>query len=326
MQVTPNVRAVQVPDTNPMHPQFTTIYLVGRDQVLTIDSGEDMERYRWMLRGYLAATEKAEIGISCVSHHHRDHSANLRWLQEEFGAEVRVLEQSKPLLQDRLPETGVISLHDGVEVGPSDDVRLQVMHTPGHSVDSVCFYLETEGVLFTGDTILGASSTTINDLGDYLTTLEKLRNLPNLKLLCPGHGPVIENPVAYIDAYINGRHERERQILAALAENPEMTTWAIMELIYADLNLVPRLQRAADRQVATHLRKLEKEGRVTVYPGKARQKTAEELAKEQENEHERQETIRRADEYRDEARRRALIAQEIPWAEEWEEPPRYALV
>jgi ribonuclease/clavin/mitogillin len=325
MQVTANVRAVQVPDSNPMHPQFTTIYLVGRGQVLTIDSGEDMERYRWMLRGYLAATEKAEIGISCVSHHHRDHSANLRWLREEFGAEVRVLEQGRALLQDRLPESGVTSLHDGSEVGPSDEVRLQVMHTPGHSVDSVCFYLESEGVLFTGDTILGASSTTISDLGDYLTTLDKLRNLPNLQLLCPGHGPVIENPVAYIDAYIHGRHERERQILAALAENPDMTTWAIMELIYADLNLVPRLQRAADRQVATHLRKLEKEGRVRVYPGKARQKTADEQAKEQEEEHERQETIRRADEYRDEARRRALVAQETPWLEEWEAPPRYAL-
>src|SRR5947208_3583329 len=277
MQVSPSVRAVQVPDTNPMHPQFTTIYLVGRGQVLTIDSGEDMERYRWMLRGYLAATEKAEIGISCVTHHHADHSSNLRWLRDEFGADVRVLEQGMPLLRDRLPDTGVTPIHHGTELGPSDDVRLQVIHTPGHSVDSICFYLESEGVLFTGDTILGASSTTINDLGDYLTSLGQLRDLPNLQLLCPGHGPVIEEPVAYIDAYINGRHARERQILEALTENPEMTTWAIMEQIYADLNLVPRLQRAAERQVATHLRKLEKEGRVRVYAGKPRQKTADEL-------------------------------------------------
>ena len=104
-----------------------------------------------------------------------------------------------------------------------------------------------------------------------------------------------------------------------------MTTWAIMELIYADLNLVPRLQRAADRQVQTHLRKLEKEGRVQVYGGKPRKKTPEELAREEEDEHERQDVIRRADEYRDEARRRALISQENPWLEEWEEPPRYAL-
>ncbi len=325
MQVTPSVRAVQVPDTNPMHPQFTTIYLVGRGQVLTIDSGEDMERYRWMLRGYLAATEKAEIGISCVSHHHRDHSSNLRWLQEEFGADVRVLEQGMALLQDRLPETGVTALHAGSELGPSDDVRLSVIHTPGHSVDSVCYYLESEGVLFTGDTILGASSTTISDLGEYMASLGKLRDLPNLRLMCPGHGPVIDDPVTYIDAYINGRHARDRQIIEALAQTPEMTTWAIMELIYADLNLVPRLQRAADRQVQTHLRKFEKEGRVKVFGGRPRVKTADELAQAEEEEHERQDVIRLADQYRDEDRRRALISQENPWLEEWEEPPRYAL-
>src|SRR5438093_13787309 len=83
MQVTPSVRAVQVPDTNPMHPQFTTIYLVGRDQVLTIDSGEDMERYRLMLRGYLAASEKADTGSSWLGHHPLDDSAHVPWVLSE---------------------------------------------------------------------------------------------------------------------------------------------------------------------------------------------------------------------------------------------------
>jgi endoribonuclease LACTB2 len=325
MQVSRSVRAVQVPDANPMHPQYTTIYLVGRGQTLTIDSGEDMERYRWMLRGYLAAVEQAEIGISCVTHHHADHSSNLRWLQDEFGADVRVLEQGIPLLRDRLPDGGVQPIVDGAIFGPSDDVRLQAIHTPGHSADSVCYYLEDEGVLFTGDTILGASSTTINDLGAYLTSLAQLRDLPNLRLMCPGHGPVIDNPVAYVDAYISGRHAREQQILAALAQNAELTTWEIMELIYADLRLGPRLQRAADRQVATHLRKLEQEGRVTVYAGRPRQKSDDELAREEDEEHERLDVIRRADEYREQARRRALFGQENPWLEDWEVPPRYAL-
>ncbi len=325
MQVSPNVRAVQVPDTNPMHPQFTTIYLVGQGQVLTIDSGEDMERYRWMLRGYLAASERAEIGISCVTHHHRDHSANLRWLRDEFGAEVRVLPETMPLLQDRLPASGVVAIRDGVEFGPSDTVRLQPIHTPGHSADSVCFYLESEGVLFTGDTILGASSTTVSDLGLYLQSLRELRDLPNLRLLCPGHGPVIDHPVEYIDAYIRGREAREQQILAALAQEPDLTSWAIMEQIYADRDLVPRLQRAAERQVRTHLRKLQAEGRVTSTPGTPRQRSAEEMAAEEEAEHERQEVIRRAEEYREEARRRALIAQENPMQEEWQDPPRYSL-
>ena len=325
MQVTPSVRAVQVPDINPMHPQFTTIYLVGRGQVLTIDSGEDAERYRWMLRGYLAATEKAEIGLSCVTHYHRDHSSNLRWLRDEFGAEVHVFEEGISLLQDRLPESGVKPIQNGSEIGPSDDVRLGVIHTPGHSVDSVCFYLESEGVLFTGDTILGGSMTTVNDLSLYLESLSHLRDLPNLRLLCPGHGPVIEDPVRYIDAYITGRHERERQILEVLTESPELTSWGIMERVYAERNLVPRLLRAADRQVVTHLRKLENEGRIKVLAGKPREKSAEELARVEEEEHERLEVMRRADEYREEARRRALYSQENPGGSDWEELPRYAL-
>ncbi|MPZ14883.1 MAG: MBL fold metallo-hydrolase [Chloroflexi bacterium] len=325
MQIAPNVRAVQVPDNNPMHPQCTTIYLVGRGQVLTIDSGEDAERYRWMLRGYLAATEKAEIGMSCVTHHHRDHSSNLRWLRDEFGADVRVLNEGMPLLGDRLPESGVTAIDHGSEIGPSDDVRVTAIHTPGHSVDSVCYHLESEGVLFTGDTILGGSLTTINDFALYLDSLSRLRDLPNLRLLCPGHGPVIENPVAYIDAYIRGRYERERQILEVLAQSQELTSWAIMEVVYADRNLGPRLRRAAERQVDTHLRKLEKEGRVNVYAGKPREKSAEEIARAEEKEHERLDVIRRADEYREEARRRALATQENPSSADWEDPPRYAL-
>ena len=59
-----------------------------------------------------------------------------------------------PLLGDRLPDHGVHAIHHGTEFGPSDDVKLQTMHTPGHSADSVCFYLEAEGVLFTGDHVL----------------------------------------------------------------------------------------------------------------------------------------------------------------------------
>jgi hypothetical protein len=98
-----------------------------------------------------------------------------------------------------------------------------------------------------------------------------------------------------------------------------------LAVLHADLDLVPRLKRAADRQVSTHLRKLEKEGRVKVYAGKPRQKSPQELAQAEEEEHERIEILRRADEIRDEARRRALISQENPSTGEWEDPPRYAL-
>jgi len=264
MQVSPSVRAVQIPETNPMHPQFTTIYLVGRGQVLTIDSGDDAERYRWMLRGYLAATEKAEIGQSAVTHFHNDHSANLRWLHDEFGAELQVPRATAPFLRDRLPENGVKLLDDGDELSPGGGVRLRVVHTPGHSADSVCFYLEDEGVLFTGDTILGASTTMVSDLAGYIESLRRLRSLPNLSVIGPGHGPLITEPVAYIDDYITHREERDRQIVMAMeAAGTALTSWQIMERLYVGLD--PRLFRMADANVRAHLVKLEKEGRLRLH-------------------------------------------------------------
>jgi glyoxylase-like metal-dependent hydrolase (beta-lactamase superfamily II) len=323
LQVTPNVRAVQVPDNNPMHPQYTTIYLVGRGQVLTIDSGEDMDRYRWMLRGYLAATEKAEIAMSGVSHHHRDHTGNLRWLRDEFQTEVYVPKLAQPLLSDILPETGVSHLPDEGEIEIAGGLKLRLLMTPGHSVDSVCYYLEDEGVLFTGDTILGASTTTIIDLGQYMETLLRLRALPNLKVICPGHGPLIYDPYDIIDDYIRRREVREKEILDLLAEGPPLTSWAMVEKLYQEVDR--RLWRAADRVVQTHLRKLQDEGKITSSQGTPRPYSEEDARQAAEEEKRRQAVIAQADEYRAQAARQALMLQEAPPTAQWQEPPLYAL-
>lgn len=322
MQVSPSVRAVQVPETNPMHPQFTTIYLIGQDQVLSIDTGADEERYRWMLRGYLAATEKAEIGLAALSHFHFDHSSNLRWVCEEFNAEAHVSPETAARLDGKLPDH-ILPLAEGDTLSPGGNVRLQVMHTPGHSPDSLCFYLEDEGVLFTGDTILGGTTTAVNDLADYLQSLRRLRALPNLQVICPGHGPLIEDPADWIDEYISHREAREAQIVAELSQGRALTSWQLMERLYADVD--PRLRRMADRNVQSHLVKLEKEGRLQINAGKPRRPTDEEVAKEAAEHATRDAVLRQADEYREQDRRRALFLQENPPTEEWIEPPNYEL-
>jgi endoribonuclease LACTB2 len=147
MRVSESVRAVQVPDDNPMHPLFTSIYIVGNGQVLSIDSGESMERYQWMLRGYLAATEKAEIALAGITHHHADHSGNLKWIRSELNADILVAKNGVPLLKGRLPSKGVGYLQDGKPIDLDGGVNVQVLATPGHSVDSICYYIEEEGVL-----------------------------------------------------------------------------------------------------------------------------------------------------------------------------------
>jgi endoribonuclease LACTB2 len=324
MLVSPSVRAVQVPDDNPMHPVFTTIYVVGQDQVLTIDSGEAMDRYRWMLRGYLAATEHAEIALAALTHHHFDHSGNLRWIRENLGAEVLIPPGSEPLLTEQLPSDGYSSLEDGRTIELDAGVALRVITTPGHSLDSICYYLESEGVLFTGDTLLGNSTTTIRDLGLYQSSLKRLIDLPNLQVICPGHGDLVHDPRERLQSYVDHREERERQILAVLAEGGELTSWEIMLRIYTDID--PRLRRAADGNVRTHLDKLEREGRLRVDPGIAKQKSEAELrqaAEEAKRRSDEREAVERA---AAEARRAALRAQENPPMEEWERPPKYALV
>jgi glyoxylase-like metal-dependent hydrolase (beta-lactamase superfamily II) len=324
MLVSPSVRAVQVPDENPMHPMYTTIYIVGRDQVMTIDSGEAVDRYRWMLRGYLAASERAEIAIAALTHHHFDHSGNLRWIRENLGAVVLITPNSEQLLTAQLPKDGYSSVEEGRVIDMGSGVNLQVLTTPGHSPDSVCYYLENEGVLFTGDTILGNSTTTIRDLGLYMGSLRRLLALPNLHVICPGHGELVRDPRERLQGYIDHREERERQVVSVLASGGELTSWDIMLRIYKDLD--PRLRRAADGNVRTHLDKLEAEGRLRTRPGVPKRKTEAELRSEEAAAKARAEDQQRAEQEAAEARRAALRAQENPSIEDWEVPPKYSLV
>jgi glyoxylase-like metal-dependent hydrolase (beta-lactamase superfamily II) len=324
MQVSPSVRAVQIPESNPMHPQFTTIYIVGRDQVLTIDSGMDEERFRWMLRGYLAATERAEIGQATVTHFHFDHSSNIRWLCEEFDADALLAPETAQRMGEKLlPPKGYNRVIEGESIYAGGGVRLQTIHTPGHSPESFCYYLEEEGVLFSGDTLLGGSTTTVNDLSDYMQSLERLRDLPNLKVICPGHGPLIHEPARVLGEYIEHRNQREAQILGVLGEGDAVTSWQIMERLYPDID--SRLRRAADGNVRSHLAKLEKEGRVTVHAGTPRHPDADEAGRLAAEAAERDETLRKADEIRTQMQRRAIFLQENPPTQEWQEPPRYEL-
>ncbi|MFN8559817.1 MAG: MBL fold metallo-hydrolase [Dehalococcoidia bacterium] len=324
MQVSASVRAVQVPDENPMHPDLTTIYMVGNGQVMTIDSGEAMDRYQWMLRGYLAAVERAEIALAAITHHHLDHSGNLKWIRNVYKADVLVHNDGVPLLTEQLPDEGVQTLSEAKAIDLGGGVRVQVLETPGHSVDSVCYYLEEEGVLFSGDTLLGSSTTTVWDLYSYMASLERLLTLPNLTVICPGHGPIVHDPRERLQHYVAHRMMRERQILEVLGQGGEHTSWDIMLKLYPDINT--RLRRAANNNVQSHLTKLEREGRLTTYPGVPKEQNAEQLRQAEEHARVRTEVKAQAKQYEEEDRRAAIAAQENPPSEQWEVMPRFELV
>jgi glyoxylase-like metal-dependent hydrolase (beta-lactamase superfamily II) len=323
MQVSPSVRAVQVPDDNPMHPDFTSIYLVGKGQVLSIDSGEAMDRYRWMLKGYLAAVERSEIALAGITHHHADHSGNLKWVHEELKAEIVAPKAGIPLLRGRLPRSGVRAFAEDEVVDLGGGVRVRVLTTPGHSVDSVCYYLEEEGVLFSGDTLLGSSTTTVHDLGAYRRSLAQLLALPNLKVICPGHGPLVHDPRERLQQYVKHRDMRERQIVGVLEGGGAISSWDIMLQLYPDID--KRLRRAADNNVRSHLTQLKDEGRLKVYAGKPRRPNAARQTRDVEHAKYRSGVIKQAKRFESEQRRAEIRAQENPPSSEWKEPPRYEL-
>ena len=323
MQVTENVRMVAVPEEEPMRPQQTNIYIVGQGEVMSIDSGEAIDKFKWMLRGYLAAIEKSEIAIAGITHHHWDHSGNLKDLNAVLKARVAVPENGVPLLKGRLPDSGFDTLTDGQTITLDKGVKLQVIGSPGHSVDSICYYLEEEGVLFTGDTLLGVGTTVIGDLAAYRDSLKRLVELPNLKVLCPGHGPLVHDARERLQTYIDHRQMREDQILGVLQRGEPVTSWQIMEEMYPDVD--KRLRRAADGNVRTHLSQLQQEGRVDLTPGKRRRKNTERTKLQRAKLAAERKLIRQGEKLAKKQRDSASAMQENPPTEQWSRMPKYTL-
>jgi ribonuclease/clavin/mitogillin len=234
----------------------TNTYLVGRRDPILIDTGAGVPDYVPLLDGYLGERGFTQPSRVLLTHRHRDHLGGVEQLRERF----RGLRVSKMRHRDAgLPEP-IDDLRDG-EVVHGDGVTLLPVYTPGHASDHLCYYLEEERALFTGDVILGGSTTVIpaddGDLLDYLASLRRLLAL-DVRRIYPAHGPVIEDGPARIREYIDHRMLRERQILDALADHVE-TIPDLVKRIYVDV--APALHPVAALSVESHLKKLAREHR-----------------------------------------------------------------
>ena len=235
----------------------TNTYLVGRRDPILIDTGVGEPGYVPLLEGYLAERGWPRPARVIVTHRHRDHLGGVAQLRARFPG----LAVAKMIHRDTELPDPIDDLRDGQTV-KGDGVTLVPVYTPGHASDHLCYHLLEENAVFTGDVVLGGSTTVIpsgdGDLTDYMASLRRLQAL-GVTRIYPAHGPVIEDAQGRIAEYIEHRLLRERQILDALDEGLD-TIPAIVTRVYAD---VPeKLHPVAAQSVDSHLRKLAREGRV----------------------------------------------------------------
>src|SRR2546427_4899458 len=236
----------------------TNTYLVGRRDPILIDTGAGVAEYPPLLSSYLAERGWARPSRVILTHRHPDHLGGVSQLRARF----RGIHVAKMIVRDSSLPDSIHDRRDGGKVD-RDGATLIAVHTPGHASDHLCYYLVEEKALFTGDVVLAGSTTVIpsgdGDLLDYMSSLRRIQAL-GVRRIYPAHGPVIEDGPGRIQEYIDHRLMRERQILTALGDGlatiPEM-----VRRIYADVS--PALHPMAAQSVESHLKKLEREGRVS---------------------------------------------------------------
>ncbi|MGE3397350.1 MAG: MBL fold metallo-hydrolase [Sphingomonas sp.] len=265
-RVHPLARRVLAANPSPFTYTGTQTYLIGSgDAVAVIDPGPDLPEH---VDGILAATAGERIIAIACTHTHRDHSPASRALAAVTGAPI--IGCAPLAISDDGPRADAAFdfdyapdrvLADGERI-EGEGWALEAVATPGHTSNHLCFGLAGEGALFTGDHVMGWSTTVIappdGDMTAYFASLDKLLGRDD-RIYFPAHGPAIEKPASHVRALIAHRRMRERQIMKRLGEGEGEIPSMVAEM-YADIDT--RLHGAAGRSVLAHLRDLERRGLV----------------------------------------------------------------
>lgn len=265
----------------------TGTYIVGHGDVAVIDPGPTIDGHRDALAAALAGETVRTI---LVTHCHGDHSPLAAWLKETTGAptvafgphgavddepdepdpeDVSSADESEaPDSHDEPKETLDLDFDPDVRVADGDmaatgpGYTVRAVHTPGHTSNHTCFALDEERALFTGDHIMGWSTTIVSppdgDMRAYVDSLRKVQGRADATLW-PTHGAPVTDPSPFLQAYLDHRLEREAQVLEMVRAGVTKIV-DIVDVLYADVK--PELHKPARRSVLAHLVKLVDDGEV----------------------------------------------------------------
>ena len=275
-QVSPLIRRVIANNPSPFTHVGTGTYIVGRGEVAVIDPGPDDAAH---LEAILAAVAGDRVTHIVITHHHSDHSPLAAALKAKTGATIYGCAVKTPdVTEDDGPrmEAGHdaafrpdVSLCGGGEIsGPG--WTLEAIPTPGHTSNHLCYGLRQENALFSGDHIMGWSTTVITppdgDMADYMASLDLILGR-GFDTIWPTHGPPIREVTEFLKAYIAHRRGRETQILNGLATGPQRIR-QLVPALYADVD--PRLHAAAGRSMLAHMIDLTARGVIASSDGEAK--------------------------------------------------------